>query len=310
MHSHLVRALVTIALVAAPAAAHAAPCDRICLGLILDSYFEALAAHDPSRLALAAGVRFTENGAVRKVGEGLWQRAGEATYRLDAVDPVTEAAASNAVLPDNGQPVIHFVRIKVVDERITELETIVIRPGEGQRSTPQALVDPSPYHLYVPASLQASREEMLNAVNAYLDSLTTAGTDAFRPAPIADEAVRIENGVQPPPVAGDTPRPSINDQLRRGFGGDKLRVSDRRYPVFDEGRGIAVVIGVMNLDTPARPPATPGGPPAGPAGHAVQHIGPWKQILVEFFKVSDGMIREIQATMYDLDDPAIQSPGW
>ena len=103
---------------------------------------------------------------------------------------------------------------------------------------------------------------------------------------------------------------SINDQLRRGFGADKLMVSDRRYPVLDEGRGILVMIGVMNLDTPARPPQTPGAAPTGPAGHAAQHVGMWKQIIVEFFKVADGMIQEIQATVYDLDNPAIQSPGW
>ncbi len=318
MHNALRRALVTTAvttavtvvLLAAPAVASAAPCDRTCLNQMLDAYFAALAAHEPTRVALSPDVRFTENGAVRKIGEGMWQRAGAATYRLDAVDPVTEAAASNAVVSDNGRPAILFVRLKVVDERITELETVVVRPGEGQRSTPEALTDPTPYDLFVPASLMASREEMTNAANAYLDSLATAGTDAFRPAPIADEARRVENGVGPRTPTDDTPRVSINDQLRRGFGNDTLRVTDRRFSVFDEGRGIAVVIGVMNLDTPARPAASPGGPPTGPGGHAVQHIGAWKQILVEFFKVADGMIQEIQATMYDLDDPAIQNPGW
>ncbi|MEQ1758604.1 MAG: hypothetical protein ABL986_09815 [Vicinamibacterales bacterium] len=302
----LVRAIVAIAFISLPTVARAAPCERVCLNVILDDFFEALAKHDTSRLALAPDVRVTENGAPAKVGEGLWQRAGEATYRLDAVDPLQESAVSNAVVPDGGRPVIFFVRLKVVDEKITEIETLVIRPGEGQRSTPEALIDPNPYHLYVPPSLQASREEMSNAAVAYLDSLATAGTDAFKPAPITDTARRVENGV---PSGGAQPM-SINDQLRRGFGADKLMVSDRRYPVLDEGRGILVMIGVMNLDTPARPPQTPGAAPTGPAGHAVQHIGQWKQILVEFFKVADGMIQEIQATVYDLDNPAIQSPGW
>ena len=299
MNRHLLPALATVVLMfAAPTAAHAA-CDRLCLEQLLDWYFTALAAHDPSRVALAPDVRFTENGVVRKVGEGLWQRAGAATYRLDATDPIAESAASNAVVPDNGKPVILFVRLKVVDEKITEIESIVVRQGEGQHSTPESLQDPTPYNLFVPVSLMASREEMTLAVDAYLDSLATAGTDAFKPAPIAIEALRVENGVRPEPPPDGSPFPQINDMLRGGFGSDKLRVSDRRYPVFDEARGIAVVIGVMNLDTPNAPD-----------GHAVRHTGMWKQILVEFFKVSDGMIREIQATMYDLDDRAIQSPGW
>jgi hypothetical protein len=310
MLNYLVCALVTAFLVAAPTAARAAACDRPCLTRMLQSYFVALAAHDPSRLALSPDVRFTENGAVARIGEGLWQRAGAPIYRLDAVDPILEAAASNSVVTDNGQPIILFVRLKVAEERITEIETIVVRPREGQYSTPEALTDPAPYNVVVPTSLQASREEMSLVVSAYLDSVATAGTNAFMPARIAFDARRVENGVQPPVLPDDAPRVTINDQLARGFGNDRLQVTDRRFVVLDDVLGIAVVIGVMNLDTPARPPTTPGGPPRGPGGHALQHIGMWKQIIVELFKVSDGMIQEIQATIYDLDDPAIQSTGW
>ena len=310
MLSYLVRALLALILMAVPTAARAAACDRPCLNRMLESYFVALVAHDTSRLPLSPDVRFTENGAVGRIGEGLWQRAGAPTYRLDAVDPVLESAASNSVVPDNGRPIILFVRLKVVDERITEIETIVIRPREGQYSTPEALTDPAPYNQPVPASLQASREEMSLVVGEYLDAVATAGTNAFKPARIAFDARRVENGVQPPVLPDDAPRVTLNDVLARGFGNDKLRVSDVRYPVFDDVRGIAVMIAVMNLDTPARPPRTPGGPPTGPGGHALQHIGMWKQIIVEVFKVSDGMIREIQATIYDLDDPRIQDSGW
>jgi hypothetical protein len=310
MLSYLFRALLTVILITAPTAAHAAACDRLCLNRMLESYFAALVTHDASRLPLSADVRFTENGAVGKIGEGLWQRAGAPTYRLDAVDPVLETAASNSVVTDNGRPVILFVRLKVVDELIIEIETIVVRPREGQYSTPEALTDPAPYNAAVPASLQASREEMSLVVGSYLDALATAGTNAFTPARIAFDARRVENGVPPPVLPDDAPRVTLNDVLARGFGNDKLRVSDQRFPVFDDVRGIAVMIAVMNLDTPARPPLTPGGPPTGPGGHAVQHIGMWKQIIVEVFKISDGMIQEIQATIYDLDDPAIQSSGW
>ncbi len=305
MHT-LLRSVLAVALISTPTLARGATCDRICLTLTLDGYFVALADRDTSRLPLAPNVRVTENGVLSAVGEGIWKQSGEATYRLDAVDPVLEAAASNAVVPENGRPVILFVRLKITDEKITEIETLVIRPGEGQRSTPAALVDPSPFHLFVPVTLQASRDEMTLAAGAYLDSLATAGTDAFRPAPITDTARRVENGVQ----SDAAPPASINDQLRRGFGADRLSVTDRRFAVLDEGRGIILMMGVMNLDTPARPSATPGGAPTGPPGHAVEHIGRWKQVLVEFFKVADGMIQEIQATVYDLDNPSVQGPGW
>lgn len=282
MHT-LLRGIVVMALVSMPSLARGAACDRICLTLILDSYFVALADHDTSRLSLAPNVRVTENGVPTTIGEGLWTQAGEATYRLDAVDPVLESAASNAVLPENGTPVILFVRLKIADEQITEIETLVIRQSEGQRSTPAALIDPSPFHLFVPVTLQASRDEMTLAADAFLDSLATAGTDAFKPAPITDTARRVENGVQPDAAQQAT----LNDQLRRGLEADRRSVIDRRAVVLDEARGIILVMGIVHADAPVR-----------------------QQVLAQFFKVADGMIQDMQATVYNLDNAAVQGPGW
>jgi hypothetical protein len=279
----LLRSVLVVALVGLPTLARAAACDRICLNLILDGYFVALADHDTSRLPLAANVRVTENGLPATIGEGIWKQAGEATYRLDAVDPVLESAASNAVLPENGKAVILFVRLKIADEKVTEIETLVLRPGDGQRAAPEALIDPSPFHLFVPVSLQASRDEMTMAVDAYFDSLDTAGTDAFTPSPISDRARRVENGEWPDAA----PQISINDQLRQAQAADRFRVTDRRTVVLDEGRGVILVMGITNRGTPLR-----------------------RQVLAQFFKIADGMIRDIQVTAYTLDSRAVPGPGW
>ena len=40
---------------------------------VVERYLEALAARDPSRLPVADGVRFTENGIPLPLGTGLWQ---------------------------------------------------------------------------------------------------------------------------------------------------------------------------------------------------------------------------------------------
>ena len=37
-------------------------CDRACLQGFVDSYLDAMAKHDPSKLPVAASVKFTENG--------------------------------------------------------------------------------------------------------------------------------------------------------------------------------------------------------------------------------------------------------
>jgi hypothetical protein len=53
-------------------------CDRACMTAITDQYLAALVKHDPSGLPLSRGVRFTENTAEIRVGNGLWVGASEA----------------------------------------------------------------------------------------------------------------------------------------------------------------------------------------------------------------------------------------
>jgi hypothetical protein len=286
-------------------------CDRACLDKILNTYFETIAAHTPSKLPAAKNIRFTENGSELKIGQGLWQRGGPTSYRLDAADPESEQVASDAVITENGKKAILFVRLKVEAKKIAEVETFIVRPGEGQRSDPETLSQTTPtlYNDTVPPAQQASREELIGAANAYFAALETGGTDQYEAPPVADDATRVENGATPKNtgISNGPPRLSLPDQLKRGFGGAKLYVSDRRYPVFDQEHGIVLAIGLMHVHPPA-------GRSDGPPGHATDKPNR-VQVLVEFFKITDGQIRQIQATMLDLDDPSnstvgITNTGW
>src|ERR1700691_6619232 len=75
-------------------------CDRACLQGFVDSYLDAMAKHDPSKLPVAATVKFTENGKVLKLGEGFWKTAGASSYRLYALDPRHGDAAAQAVVAE------------------------------------------------------------------------------------------------------------------------------------------------------------------------------------------------------------------
>jgi hypothetical protein len=288
-----------------------ADCDRQCLVKILDTYFDSIAKHDPSELKVSNKVRFTENGAELKVGQGLWQRAGAATYRLDAIDPEDGQVASNAVVTDNGKNAILLVRLKVEKRKVTEVETLVVRPGEGQRSNPDSLSGTSPtvYAAVVPESERGTREQLVAAGAAYLDALATRGTDAFKAPPIAPEAIRAENGVQTTGISrGGRPPVSLaesfNNPAPRATTGVRSWISDRRFPVVDLEHGIVLVIGEMNLHLP---PGTLDGPPL----HSMpKPDGVRLQVLSEFFKVSGGQVHQIQAVMLDLDDPKVITPGW
>jgi len=83
----------------------AAPsCDRACMTGLVDQYLAAVVKHDPSGLPLSPGVRFTENTAEIKIGDGLWVSASEAptTFKIYAVDPATSQVAFYGVMKGVG----------------------------------------------------------------------------------------------------------------------------------------------------------------------------------------------------------------
>ena len=70
----------------------AADCDRQCLRGFITQYLDAMVAHTPGALPVAASVRFTEDTVDMKLGDGLWKAASKISthpglhYRVVAVD--------------------------------------------------------------------------------------------------------------------------------------------------------------------------------------------------------------------------------
>jgi hypothetical protein len=97
----------------------------------LDAYYKALAAHDPAPLPLADSVKFTENSKAQKMGDaGMWKTAGALKYSHNALDTETCTAASQAVVPDGTMDIPFALRIKLQNQKMTEIETIAVRPGD------------------------------------------------------------------------------------------------------------------------------------------------------------------------------------
>ena len=65
------------------------------------AYLNALVAHDPAALPVAANVKFTEDNVQKKLGEGLWQTASKLrAFRQDVLDDRHSTAASLVVLEE------------------------------------------------------------------------------------------------------------------------------------------------------------------------------------------------------------------
>jgi hypothetical protein len=191
-------AIVAALLMLSVRPAVAKDCDRACLGDLVTQYLKAMAAHNPAALPLAPNVRFTENGDVMKLGDGLWRTAsGLGTYRQDILDVAGHTAATQAVVLEDGDtPVLFALRLKERDGKISQIETMVVPHDKSS-----LIFDPAGYQkgneqmtLVPPASEIDSRAEAIKIAMKYPQGLKVGNFIQVN-TPFSSDAYRIENGI-------------------------------------------------------------------------------------------------------------------
>jgi hypothetical protein len=198
----LVTAMVLFGLASAstaalsPAPASGGACDRQCLAGFVTKYLDALVAHKPGELPVAANVRFTEDCKELKLGEGFWTTiSGLRDYRRDILDVRDGTAVSFIVAEEAKAPVLFALRLKIVNDKIAEVETMVVHnQKEGMLFNVQNLQSVSKMMTLVPEKAQMnSREEMIKAALTYPAGLKV-GSFVKVDSPMAPDAYRFENG--------------------------------------------------------------------------------------------------------------------
>jgi hypothetical protein len=94
-------------------------CTREDLKSITDKFFAALEAHQPSSLPLASNVRYTENGVEVTMGKGVWETAGKTTFKRGMVDLQKCGTHTQAIIEEEGKPMLYGVRLKIDEEKIS-----------------------------------------------------------------------------------------------------------------------------------------------------------------------------------------------
>ncbi len=175
--------------------AQAADCDRACLKGMITTYVDAMVAHDPSRLPLAASARFTEDSKDLKLGDGLWKTVtGKGDFRQDYIDVEKQIAASHVMLLEENAQILYSVVLRVGNGKITGIETLVDRITPNSRFKPDSLEKPLPgMSAPVPAGKRMLRAEMIRAALRYPEGLRI-GNFTQAKTPFAKEAYRVENG--------------------------------------------------------------------------------------------------------------------
>ncbi len=270
-------ALVLIAGCAKPPAADV--CDRACLGSLLDSYLNAVVAHDPSKAPLVIGFRQTENALNVVPGKGMWQTATAlGNVQRKYFDPVTGQAGYYGTIMEGSEPAIVTVRLRVENRALTEAEWYIARANDPGLSGPRQ-PDRPPANLHNPAYLEqhpprqgapegqrVDRATLARIVDSYFDAITShdgaialthkgcGRAENGSPAPGGDflppDPARASQAPPPPATAAGAqaaPQPGVGSRdCVTGLQNFNLSmVVARRTPLIDEEAQVVLATGVF-----------------------------------------------------------------
>jgi hypothetical protein len=176
----------------------ATACDRECLRGKVTQLLYAFLKHDVSGLPVADTLRVTENADEKPLARvslvnTVTRLRG---FRQDIIDERAGVAGADVVVEESGAPVLLVVRLKVVGDKLTEIELVATRSAaEGLIFNIDGLSAPSKVMNYAPRPEQLStRDEAIKAALYYPAGLNAAKTFADVNAPFAADAYRYENG--------------------------------------------------------------------------------------------------------------------
>jgi len=216
-------------------------CNKTCLEDIADQYRVAYLAHDPTAVAIAETVRFSENNVEMPFPDATWDTITEELGPpLTISDPVTGQAAIFTVIIQNDTPGFLAARLRVENREITEIEHI-ISTRRNLSSPPTPIGDHENYShdaaidVVIPASDRATREELMAHARGYFSTLERNDGE-IRGTCFIEDAIRRENGLQ-------------FDQIKAGFESGRYFFNNevRNWPILvDEERQVALSRGFID----------------------------------------------------------------
>jgi len=221
-------------------------CDRACLQGHAEEFIAALLAHDPTKVPLAKGVRFSENSVPLPIPDGFWKNATAVKpYRLYIADPEWGTIGFYARMEQNGDPVIVSTRLRIYHHQITEIEMVVTSerwrtapPGAPTTPTDYLGERPRPeYTQVVPPAQRRTREELMKIVNTYFTGIENNTGD--KPPMFSSHCQRLENGrpTSNVPVQPGQERGGLNmgcaEDMAMGYHRNDNRIRSRRVMAVD-----------------------------------------------------------------------------
>ncbi len=267
---------------------------------MMDLYLDLLVKNDPSNLPVADNLKVTENGYAVQLGQGLFETAKEITYRHYIPDLTIGQIALFGVVKETMRLANFLVRLKMENDKFTEIETVIIREGTSSVARPDKLKEPKPiYGQILAPSERSPRDKMIAIAESYFNSIENNTADV----PFHPECNRTANGQQTT-NSGPVPLSCIG-QFEKKIFAYITRVRNRRYLIADEEKGL--VFGIFMMDVPGEKEHFDLFPI--PMDKLPVHmVTPHTIFLAELFKIANGQIREIEALMFNATLGA--NSGW
>ena len=225
-------------------------CTREDLKSMVDKFFIALEAHNPSSLPLASNVRYTENGIEVEIGKGVWESAGKTTFKRGMVDIQKCGTHTQAIIEEDGKSILYGVRLKIEEEKISEIEAIVVRGAQVLDVSAILATKDQDWEDILPPEQRSSRLAMMAAADDYFELFVKEKKRKVSDLAYSGFCDRWENGAKV--TAGRTnqgvPMPR-HDCSPEGFMDMTETHGPRRFLV-DEEAGVVVAYVLFNNQWP------------------------------------------------------------
>lgn len=269
------------------------PCDRACLEGLVKQVLQAMLAHDPARLPLAKGVRYSENGQFISVGDGLWGTAGQIAlpgandYAAIYANPSNGTGAYWGLTNEHGTAGVLALRVQVAAGKISEMEAIDVREESiGPRGGTMTLMRP-PLPVEFKAASLGTLDPVFEKAEAasipptlvatYFDGLQRHSSQGVT---FASSCMRRDNAMQestPCAAQMDGEGPSPDGLLTQ-----TTKVRDRRILVSDPERGVSIVVAMVDNSG------------IGPTGSPASQLVPSTYMIPQLIKIDNGAISRVE----------------
>ncbi len=200
-------------------------CTRPKLQAIADKYVKALKKGKPSLMPLASQVKYIERRKEVPLGQGIWKTPLVVDFCRTLIDVEICETFTEVISAKNTPQYVTGTRLKVVDGKITEIESLVSDKNDWLFNADNYLKYSSTEKWdIIPPDKRTDRQTLINVASDYFDIFQDYS--AFPKVPWGIPCVRIEGGMYTNP--NNDPDPSCTRGVPKGGG---VPMTNRRYIV-------------------------------------------------------------------------------